>query len=263
MVTRQHMIPEIKELDDAKKEVFAASLKALIGPELWDESTTSISIDGNQLTVHQSAAVHRQILQLTNKLNACLKLVQDPADSDARNALESHASRLRPNLQKPLELRGNGPILLTALLNEFQRQTGVTILVDWDSLMESGWTPQTVLPSEISEKTAETFLRELGRAMGLTVLPVGENLMLMTTFQQAADRPALEVYFCADVIADKINADQLMQLLANAMGVNLQNSPGLIITYDASCQCIIAKAPNSIHRQIESIMQRLRDIQKQ
>jgi hypothetical protein len=145
---------------------------------------------------------------------------------------------------------------LATYLVKIHLQTGKNVIVDWRSLLAEGWNPQTMLPPDIVEKNLRDFLRQICRAMELTYRIIDEKTVQITTFSTAARETDFEVYSCAKIL-QRLTHEQLVQLLQQALGLEIQSQPNLRIFLDAESKSLFVIAPQFIHRQVKAILDRL------
>ena len=253
----QYEIPKLSDPDGKKIAQFVDSIKNFIAPSTWtmEENPPTIEVLENQLVINQTPAIHSQIRAYLEKIRAGLKLTKSGLASE--NAFPNRWVQAQTKTAKPFTGQFRIPVSLETMLNRIQQVADVNVVVDWATVLPTGWTPQTMVPGQIDEQSTEEALRQLVRTMGLTSRFINENTIEITTFESAAKSTELEVYSCHKILKGNLTASALMQALEGALDFNLNRLNNIRVVYEPECQCVIAVAPQLVQRQIHAILQRL------
>ncbi len=258
LIEKKHSLPDFPQPNREARERFVAILKGLVFPQSWlrEQSPATIEVVGDELVVSNTDIAHAMIATLVAKIEASLKLTQHPADEEARKILTTKWDSVSAKLQQPAGLVRTLDDRLEKRLDELHQATGITVLLDWDNLVPMGWTPLTKLPGHINEPNAEEILKQIARAMDLTVLAIDETTMQITTFDKAARAVDLEVYHFGKILAGPLNEQLALRLIRETLGVQLQSSQVRYI-YEPKCQCLVLVAPQFLQKQVSSVVQQL------
>ncbi|MFO0265096.1 MAG: hypothetical protein ACK53V_26030, partial [Planctomycetota bacterium] len=129
------------------------------------------------------------------------------------------------------------------------------ITVDWSSLAAAGWSQQSVVPGDFQAATIEQLLRELARSLNATWLEIDERTFQLTSFQEAARRQLVEVHSLEGLA---IEPAPLLEILTQTLGAQLRDNPLIRFVYEPEANALIVVAPQSVQRQFEAIVNRLK-----
>jgi hypothetical protein len=258
MSKAEYDLPEIPGISDDDRKGFVAVIREFVSPPAWvrEQDPATIELVNNSIVVNCSEQMQAEIERLLSKLKSAVALIQDPSNSEAIENTQSRWKSISSLLSKDPELTHSVQSEIEFFLNRLESQTGVAVLVDWPSVMREGWTPQTVVPGNIFESSVLDTVQQLAQSMRLSFQAVNENTMVLTTFESSAQRVDLEVYPISKLLADNVSANQIMNLVNNALGSQLQ-SKAVRYVYQPKCQCIVVLAPQTIQRQIEALINQL------
>jgi hypothetical protein len=81
--------------------------------------------------------------------------------------------------------------------------------------------------------------------------------MMITTYDRSAQLIDLEVYALNGLIPDRVPTAQFQRLIIESLGSQL-NSEKVRYLYQPVCNCLIVTAPQQIQRQVEALIDRLK-----
>ena len=257
-VEQNHQLPKFAQTSDEAGEQFVAGLKGLFAPQSWieEQEPATIELKGPEIVVKNTVLVQHEIANFIDKLQAAEDLQQDPDDGDAVKALTTKWNAVSELLRQPTGLEKSTDGLLTEFLNKIFAKSGITVLVDWEHVIPLGWSPTTKVPGIINEENVGQALQHLARSMNLTIRAVDPVTLELTTFEQAAQAVDLEVFYLGKVLAGPLNEQQMLRLITETLGSQLQ-SPLVRWHYEPNCQCLILLAPQSLQRQTDSVIKQL------
>lgn len=236
-----------------------AEIQVLIAPESWTVANdpATIAIKDDQFIVNCSKLVQDQVSVLLAKLNASLTLKTNLAEPTATKALASKWKKLAPGLAKDPQLKQSVQSELTVFLDRLSEHSRITTIPDFCALFSEGWGPQTSIPGNVVEPTVQQTIEELTRSMNLTYIAVDDKTMMITTFDRSAQLTDLEVYPLNGLVPDRVPAAQFQRLIIESLGSQL-NSEKVRYIYQPLCNCLIVTAPQQIQRQVEALIDRLK-----
>ncbi|MGI9495517.1 MAG: hypothetical protein ACR2NK_05675 [Mariniblastus sp.] len=237
-----------------------SEIQVLIAPESWTVANdpATIAVQDNQLVVNCSEPVQNQVEKLLAKLNASLKLQENSADQTANNILASKWKQLEPGLAKNSGLKQSVQSEMTVFLERLSEHTGITTIPDFNALLSDGWGPQTSIPGNVVESTVQQTIEELTRSMNLTYTAVDDKTLMITTYDRSARLIDLEVYALNGLVPARLPAPQFQRLIIETLGSQL-NSEKVRYIYQPVCNCLIVTAPQQIQRQVEALIERLKE----
>ena len=170
--------------------------------------------------------------------------------------------RIEPVLERPLDLAKDNafrkPYRVGSLVRRIREQAGLNIFMDWPSLNAQGWTPNAQIPGDFNEVTCRDALQQLARSLKASWIVIDDHTVLMTSFQTTRSKSETEVYPVKHLLQKNLTAGELKRVLEDTLSQQLQ-LPGVSVVYFGECDCLIAHAPQSVHRQLYSILNRLWD----
>ena len=257
MTDVKYDLPKLHDPTDEKISKFMESIKVLIAPKTWtrEENPATIQILDNQLVIHQTPENQAKIKDYLLKIQAGIQMTA--GDQASTGVFKNRWVEARKKTGQPFASGFRTPVSLEAMLNQIQQVSQVNIVVDWESVLPTGWTPQTIVPAKIEENTVDEAIHQLVRTMGLTSRYIDSNTIEITTFKSAADSAELEVYSCHKILSGKMTPEALMQALEGALHFNANQLNNIRVVYEPECQCIIALAPQLVQRQIHAVLERL------
>ncbi len=261
----KHPLPNFPVADNAGREQAATemlnAIRALIEPKSWllDQNPATVSYSENEINVYNTVLANEQVSEFIAKLNASLLLKDDSTNASAQEILTTKWTSIAEKLQQPAGLNHVPEQTLGKFLDQIRQKTGITVLVDWETLQPLGWTPLTRVPGQIDEETVGEVLKQLGRAMKLSVLAIDKSTVQLTTFEKAANSIDLEFYHFGKILAGKLNEEQALALMMQTLGHQLQ-APQVRFIYEPKYQTLVVSAPQSLQRQLAAVLQRLENL---
>jgi hypothetical protein len=257
-IEKKHTLPKFPQSEEPEAAHLVSAIQALFSPESWVQEPIPavIELTDDEIAVHNTSLVQQQIADFIEKVDACIKLLTDPDDVDAKQRLTPKWNRIAKKLEQATGLKHTPDRLLVDLLAQIQQRTGVTVLVDWDQLLPLGWTPLTKVPGYMDEENLGEFLKQLTRSMKLTYRVVDDATVELTTFESAAESVELEVYHFGKLLTGPLNEAQAMRLIAETLGAQLQ-TPRVRYVYEPKYQSFVLLAPQSLQRQLAALIKKL------
>jgi hypothetical protein len=245
-------LPELQEVSAAD---LTHRIKQLLSPDTFfpDNADYLLEVRDDHLYVRHHSQVVNWVGQFVSKWKVARRLKQgEPIADSLATRWESAAAARRHKLEYAIDREV--PIL--RYLAGVQRLTSVTILIDFRAAIVEGWTPFTMIPTEIDEPDIESLIDELCHSMNLICRAVNANVFELTTNQSAAVQPELEFHNCTQILAGALNAEKLVEVVRQALQ-SWVNDPNVRIYYESEIDSFIAFAPQNVQRQLSAILGRL------
>jgi hypothetical protein len=260
-IQRNHSLPDSLGKDPESARELMVAIQGLVFPQTWsgENASAQIELAANEFVVTNTAMAHYRIDQLISKINACTKLIQQPDNAEAHEVLRTHWDSISKELEKPLPLNRGPDTRLSSLLEKINNLTGLTVLVDWNSVAREGWNLDTVVPGYFDEPTVGEVLEEISRGLGCTLRAIDESTIEITSFEKAAWATDLEVYHFGKALAGPLNQQQALRLIRESLGNQLAG-PQVREVYEPKYQCLVVVAPQSLQKQIESLIRQLESL---
>ncbi len=168
--------------------------------------------------------------------------------------------QIDPVLARALDLSRDNPFRkpyrIGSLVRQIRAQAGLKIFPDWEGLRTLGWTPNTMIPGDFNEATCRDALEQLARSLKASWIVIDDSTVLLTSFESARSKSETEVYPVKHLLQKNLTSDELKRVLEDTLTRQLQQ-PGVSVVYFSECDCLVAYAPQAVHRQLYSILNRL------
>ena len=256
MESTYDLAPIIGDNQELSKELAALTM-GFVAAGSWPENPTaeqpSVTAEGTTLKIKQTGWPQ----QLAGDVIAALAAIKQNKQAELQNNVVVVSSSVAPGspLSKPPQLKLGIRRTLSQLFEELEANTEVSVLADWHALAGLGWTPDALAPGRIDEPTANDLIRQIAHSMGLTIYVVDEKTVLLTTFENAASIFDLRVYSIRSLTAKGIDSKDLERLITESLGAQM-GAAGVRLQVIDSCESLIVRAPQSLHRQIETVLGR-------
>lgn len=223
------------------------------------ELAESVSVTSDQVTLTCDADMRERVDRLiTGMTAAAAPEVARLTIADA--AVTPTVFQIDPILASPLDLAKGNPVRrpyrIGSLLRQIRQQAGLNIFMDWPSFQTQGWTPNTHIPGDFDEATCRDALEQLARSLKASWIVIDEESVLLTSFEATRARSETEVYPVRFLLQKNLTAGELKRVLEDTLRQQLQMQ-GVSVVYFGECDCLIAHAPQAVHRQLYSILNRL------
>lgn len=250
-------LPKLKEAAPEKYQRLADNLPKLIDPVSWtiDSANRKAVVEGTELLVSNTSTAAALVGEFLSKLAAAQQVREVRGDAAAIATLRSRSTKAEEGLRKPLQLQTTLDQTLEQFLQRVYQESGIAITVDWSSLAAAGWSQQSVVPGDFQAATIEQLLRELARSLNATWLEIDERTFQLTSFQEAARRQLVEVHSLEGLA---IEPAPLLEILTQTLGAQLRDNPLIRFVYEPEANALIVVAPQSVQRQFEAIVNRLK-----
>ena len=223
------------------------------------ELEETVSVTSDQVTLSCDADMHARLDALISGMTAAAK-PESASLTMADAAVTPTVFRIDPILDRPLNLAKDNPFRrpyrIGSLLRQIRQQAGLNIFMDWPNFAALGWTHNIRIPGDFNEATCRDALEQLGRSLKASWIVIDEKTVLLTSFEATHGKSETEVYPVKFLLQKNLTAGELKRVLEDTLRQQLQ-MPSVSVVYFGECDCLIAHAPQSVHRQLYSILNRL------
>lgn len=249
---------------DTTAEKLAELVTTFVLPESWKHNggTATLRVDAGGLEVEQTELGHKMVERFLTQLRAVRQRKTESGKPMAPSAVP------RATLTRRVTANFFQEVPLSRILSEWERQTGVKLLVNWRALSESGLVgeprttivvnnepiaralDQLLLPLGLSFRVVENDVIEIAtRRFFNTILqvqfyPVGDLLQALAKELGSADA-------AEDVLLEAISGEVAGQTWADAGG------PARMYV-DKASQHLIVLQLQPVHAELEELLARLR-----
>jgi len=223
------------------------------------ELEEAVSVTSDQVTLSCDTDMHARLDELIAGMTVAAK-PESGQLTMADAATTPTVFRVDSILDRPLELAKDNPVRrpyrIGSLLRRIRQQAGLNIFMDWPSFAALGWTPNTRIPGDFNESTCRDALEQLARSLKASWIVIDEKTVLLTSFETTHAKSETEVYPVKFLLQKNLTAGELKRVLEDTLRQQLQ-LPNVSVVYFGEYDCLIAHAPQSVHRQLYSILNRL------
>ncbi len=247
----------------------AAQVQHVITPERWGAG--KIDIAPGALLVTQTMPVHDELIVWFEKLRIArglpLRTKYDPANPQLRRfapqrfAMKTRWQKAEPLLQKPVTATVLEPETVGEILNILHRQTQAIIAWDLPALDAAGLSPETLARLTVQVVPLEQALEQLLEPLGMTMVPLDETSLLLTTKTAASRRIMTERYSLEKLDGlrrwgtDEAAVTAGFRQELNARGLELPET--IPLAWDRASRTLAVSASPLTHRAIEKILGKL------
>ena len=226
---------------------------------LRKELEEAVSVTSDQVTLSCDADMHARLDVLIAGMTAAAR-----PESAQLTVVDSSVTptvfRIDPVLDRPLDLAKDNPFRrpyrIGSLLRQIRQQAGLNVFMDWSSFRTLGWTSNTRVPGDFNEAICRDALEQLARSLKASWIVIDDKTVLMTSFETTRSKSETEVYPVKFLLQKNLTAAELKRVLEDTLRQQLQ-LPGVSVVYFGEYDCLIAHAPQAVHRQLYSILNRL------
>lgn len=258
-----------KATADADAAELAAQLQRMVPTERW--AAGKLEIVPGALLVTQSTAVHDELIVWFEKLRVArglpLRTKYDPANAQLRRfaphryALATRWQLAEPLLSKPVTASFQEPETLGQITDILRRQTDAIVLWDLPALAAAGDSPESLTTFTVGGTSLGTALEQLLDPLGMTVVPLDEMSLLLTTKTAAARRQLTERYSVGRLLEQRrwgmdeaaITVGMRQELAARGIEV----AETLPLAWDRASRTLAVTASPVVHRAIEKMLDEL------
>jgi hypothetical protein len=243
--------------DPGQISMLTELVRETIEPDSWKgEDGPALAEKKNTLEVKHVPSVQLQVLTLMEKLRVARGLATRSKFEPALFRLASRYERARSQLAKPISCNFSQPTSLIRILQQLRESGTVEILIDWRSLMNEGWTPDSVATLVIDKRPLETALIELLGPMDLAFRVVDERTMQVVSAHDLGERLDLELYAAND-LCEEGQADALLTKVRTALGEeHFRDGGGKgSVAFDGASKHLVAVLPQPQQRALASLLE--------
>lgn len=203
--------------------------------------------DGKILVVHYPA-IQKKIARVLRQLT--LSKLNQGQPQGWPDELLPKAVQESGRLQTVINLLNHQPTPLRDIFQQIHKQSNVTVLIDWPSLIQEGWTPDTAVPIVAENQVVADVLRELCLDMGLSLRSMAPDVVCLLSDSAEESHADVEVYPVADLCPSGREWPVLRGRLMRLLEQDIQRYPSTYLYYDPDFKAIVASMPQSCHQRL-------------
>ena len=253
---QQASIPTPK-LHSRTPDEFAQLLTQMVAPQSWTNEEASLTVINDELQIKNDAVV-------VHLIKAFVEAWQLASDSTSGNrdaaTLQSRSAKFSQQRANPVNLALTYDQPIGSFLNRLGRDANVSILIDYPTLLQNGWSQQTMVPAEVNEPDLGQVLDEMEHAMEISVRVVNANTIELTDAVKISERLDVEFHDCSRILPKPIDAIKLVELVQGNLAASGNNNPNLRVLLEEELQCLIVVGPQTVQRRLETFLQKLSEL---
>jgi len=261
----RYAVDDLVRSGDPKIEDLAAIVRQVIAQQSksGESAATELEIAREAIFLSGAETQHARMIELCEKLRVARGRPlrtryspdrPDPRFDPRRFELATRRSKAQHLLARRVTAGIGRPASLREAVEYLADQTNSTILVDGPALAESGLSIETEAALSAVDQPLELALDLLVKPLGLTYRVAADDLVEITTWRAAADRPSLEFYPVPGLMQDEVNtamAEDLRAKLVHAAGIE---ESAATVFFDPPSQCLIVVGAYPVQVRLEQAL---------
>ncbi len=231
-------------------------ITTLFDTDSWGDGKDQgqISYAAPHVKIFHRPLVLWQVMELTERLREVRSLPLAKARDDNYFRPVTRWERGRAARETAAVLNFAHPTRLTTIVDRLAAPAKLKILIDWQSLAELGWTPDTETKLTAKSTLAET-LDNLTQPMELAWRVIDEKTLEISTPAALAQRAEIEL-FPLPAGTDEAPAMTIIAELKEAVGPAILQANGGVgeIRFDPAAKCLISYLPQAQQRVVEETL---------
>lgn len=240
----------LKSEGDAER--LAGLVESFVNPASWQTAGGggSLEIVGQTLTIEQTPAVKRQVMEFLGLLRRARESA--PARDKRPAASGTRWSLLRDKLATPVTANFAEPAQLKEIAAHLQKVVGVEILFDGLAVAETGASPLSRVEFAANKEPLGEALDNLLEPLGLAYRCLHGKRIEITSVQQAAQDLEVEFYSIKPLLAET-QPDELAASIRREVSPRAWREVGgpSALALDGPSSYLIVLAPQSVQIQLE------------
>ncbi len=248
---------------------FAEIVTSTIAPSSWSSNGGAGSfafIDGN-MVVSQTDEIHEQIADMVRMLETAGQLAAKLGDGEVPVTIES-PNAAESRVERALDSRQDfifTDIRLGDVVQMLSKMLGVTVELDTRALTDAGITSDTPFSLKLKQVRAWDGLRELLETKNAD-FAIDHGVLLITTSDTAKGKNVTKIYPVQDLVGainpatGEIDYQTLVDTITGAVvpsSWDISGGGGSIAPFQI-CKLLVIGQTQDIHREIKSLLTRLR-----
>jgi hypothetical protein len=203
----------------AQQATLVEQIEQLVAPGTWKKAggTGEAVLSGETLAIHQTDAVHAEVLRFLERLRKARRLPPKNAATAARFSLATALDRAQAALARPVTFNFRPPRPLEHILPRLEEACQVSLVVDWAALAAAGTPPQVKGFVVVDKQPLGTTLDQLLAPLGLGYRAVDADTIQITTRKALAAQLELEFYPVTALLSGTRTPQALMDQLKQAV----------------------------------------------
>ena len=235
---------------------FTGNLQSAINPESWSSSGGKglLEIKDGKLQIFQIPSTHQKIASFIARLDISKQLMDSPGDEELLEKSKSKYLNVQKHMDKMVGLEVVDPKPMSEVFEKLGAELGITILIDWQSLMAEHWNPDTLVPWANSKKTFGQSLNELMSSMKTGYRWIDNNTLEITTRKKVYQAIEIEVYSINNLQGKNRTHQHILLLVENNIAPIMPRDNPSSLVYEPKCDAIVALMPQTVHKLLQKLL---------
>lgn len=203
--------------------------------------------DGKIVVVHYPH-VHKQIDRVLRQFSAAKSQQGQPQNWP--EDLLPRAAQESGRLQTVINLDYYQPTPIQEIAKQIYKQSNVTIVFDWPSLIMDGWNPDTAVPVVVENQLVINVLQDLCLDMGISMRHLAPDVVCLLSDAAAERYSDVEIYPVADLCPKPRDWEVLRGRLLRLLADDAVRYKSAYFHFEPEFGVLVARMPHSSHRKL-------------
>ncbi len=226
---REYDVADLLNPDEADATRLAALIEQFVDRESWQANggAGTIAVNARSLHIEQADSVHLGILVFCERLRLARGLPLKSRYPAERLTVAPAYSQLARALEQPTTFTFVAWSNLADVVRDWQKRSGVTMLVDWRALAELELSPTTPISCSVIQRTWRESLDEILPALGLAWWAIDGETISITSRAAAERTRRIEFYAISKDLHEQFAGDAaLIDALRQEVRQRAAGEPG-------------------------------------
>jgi hypothetical protein len=253
--TKTHNVADLLEPGAADAKAVGALIERFVSPASWQAAggNGTIDVEGRKLRVHQTKAVHHEIVVFCERLRLARGLRQRTRYPSSRLSVESPYHEIKAKLSRSTTFTFLPWSRLADVIRHWELQSGVTILVDWNRLADVDLSPSTPIACSAVDRAWDEVLQEVLEPIDLAWWAVDGETIQITTQGALAAIERTEFYEVPNAIRERFGSSEALVVslrkgAQEQVAVQVAAADQLRLQFDAPRGRLLARGNSELHR---------------
>ncbi|UUO08567.1 hypothetical protein M4951_09645 [Blastopirellula sp. J2-11] len=170
--------------------------------------------------------------------------------------LEPRSEQAAAMLDKKVQLSFAEPTELIEIVEQLEDATGTVILIDWGSLLQEGWNPDTKGTMFAIDVTLREALQSLLKPLEMDFRTIDERTLQIAMKSDIAQHGLVELYPISDLADGPTQAAALIHRLKTELGI--ADDPEFALLYDEPSKHLLVRLPQPKQEELSATLAKMR-----
>jgi hypothetical protein len=257
LVKRQYAVADLGDSKAEAADELAAMIQKLVAPESWRSNGGRGNIEAkpDSLTVLQTEAVHRRVLEFCERLRIARGKPLQSLDAD-RCALTTRSARAKELLGRDVTLTFHEPAPLRKIAGYLEEASQADILLDGPALAAAGQSANAKATLKVNGQPLSAALKVLLQPLGLSYRVIDAATLQITTRKVLDARLELEFYPVAALLKQGETPAALQDRVRSGVAPATWSDAGGpgVLYFDKASSCLIVLQSQPVQAALEAFL---------